>query len=234
MSDPVTLESHGNLAVIRLDDGKANALSHAVIDQLNTALDDAGDADAVVLFGRAGKFSAGFDLSVMKDGIEAAQELTGRGAELCMRLYGHHRPVLAGADGHALAAGALVLLSCDVRIGSADTPAKIGLPEIAIGMTLPHFLVALSEDRLSKRHLSAATLLAQEYNPETAVDAGFLDAIVPQAELESTVLARAEALASTLNGPAFAASRAKVRGATIERVLSNLTTDMSSFQVLDG
>ncbi len=233
MSEPVTLETHGDVAVIRIDDGKANALGHEVIDGINRALDDAEDAGAIVLFGREGKFSAGFDLSVMKDGVEAAQKLTGRGGELCMRLYGHHRPVLVGSDGHALAAGAIVLMSCDVRIGS-DTPGKIGLPEIAIGIALPVFALELARDRLSRRHFTRATMLAASYSPEEAVDAGFLDEIVPAVDLESTVLDRAAALVETLNPIAFENTRRKSRGAMINHVLSTLSDDMATFEVLDN
>ena len=66
-----------------------------------------------------------------------------------MRIYGHPQPVVLGVTGHALAAGALLALSCDVRIGG-DGPAKIGLNETAIGMGLPHYAVELAQARLSR------------------------------------------------------------------------------------
>lgn len=232
MSESVTLESHGDVAVIRLDDGKANALSHDVLDGLNAAVDGAADAKAVVLFGREGKFSAGFDLSVMKEGPEAAQTLTARGAEFCMRLYAHPAPVLAGSDGHALAAGALVLLSCDIRVAS-DTPGKIGLPETTIGMPLPVFATELARDRLSRRHFTKATLLGMTYSPEDAVDAGFLDEIVAKADLESTVIEQANHHGDAVNPAGFAATRVNTRQATIDHVMATLAADMSSFGVAD-
>ena len=231
MGELVTTTITDGVAVIRLDDGKANALGHPAIEGLGAALDEAeADADAVALFGRGGKFSAGFDLTVMKDGDAAAQGLVGAGAELCMRMYGFPRPIVAGADGHALAAGALLLLSCDVRIGS-DTPAKIGLPEVAIGMPLPVFATELARDRLSKRHFTAATALATSYDPEEAVDAGFLDAVVPLADLESTVLERAAELGSGLGRGGFIATRANARGASIEHMRSTLAADLATFTV---
>lgn len=232
MSEPVTLESDGDIAVIRIDDGKANALSHDVLDRLNTAVDDADDAKALVLFGREGKFSAGFDLAVMKAGIEAAHALTRRGAEFCMRLYGHKAPVLAGSDGHALAAGALVLLSCDIRIAS-DSPGKIGLPETTIGMPLPVFATELARDRLSRRHYTRATLLGSTYSPAEAVDVGYVDEIVPLAELESTVIDRATAYADAISPTGFATTRVNARQATIDHVLAGLDADVGEFTV-DG
>lgn len=230
MSNSVTFDISDGIAVIRIDDGKANALGHVVLDALNDALDHTADANAVVLFGREGKFSAGFDLAVMKDGPEAAQELTRKGAELCMRLYGFPKPVLAGSDGHALAAGALVLLSSDVRVAS-DTPGKIGLPETTIGMPLPVFATELARDRLSRRHFTAATLLGSTYGPDDALAVGFLDAIVPAAELEAVVLERAGEIVGSVNPAAFAATRVNTRQATIDYVRSTLAADMDGFSV---
>jgi len=233
MSTPVSLDVTDDIAIIRIDDGKANALGHAALDGINDALDRATDAKAVVVFGRSGKFSAGFDLAVMKDGPAAAQAMVRKGAELCMRLYGFPRPVLAGSDGHALAAGALVLLSCDVRIGS-DTPGKIGLPETTIGMPLPVFGTELARARLSPRDLTAATLLGTLYGPEEARAVGYLDRIVPSAELESTVLEAARLHADALDASAFAETRVNVRQATIDHVMATLDADMGRFHVADG
>jgi enoyl-CoA hydratase len=226
----VSLTHDGAVAVIRIDDGKANALGHATMDAINDALDEAADARAVVLFGREGKFSAGFDLAVMKEGPEAAQAMVKKGAELCMRLYGFPAPVLAGSDGHALAAGALVLLSCDVRVAS-DTPGRIGLPETTIGMPLPVFATELARDRLSRRHFTAATLLGTTYSPEQAVDVGFLDRTVPAAELESTVLELAAAHAEAISPSGFAKTRTNVRQASIDHILATLDEDLLNFTV---
>jgi enoyl-CoA hydratase len=228
--DTVSVEITDDLAVIRIDDGKANALGHATMDAVNAALDDAGDAKAVVLFGREGKFSAGFDLAVMKEGQEAAQAMVKKGAQLCLRLYGFPAPVLAGSDGHALAAGALVLLSCDVRIAT-DTPGRIGLPETTIGMPLPVFGTELARERLSRRHFTAATLLGTTYSPTEAVDVGFLDRVVPAAEMESTVLELARTHADALSPSGFAKTRKNARQAMIDLVNRSLDEDMSAFTV---
>src|ERR671911_1388128 len=177
MSDatgPVSTSIDEGVAVVRFDDGKANVLSYDAVAALDAALDRAqADAASVCIVGRDGKLSAGFDLAVMTAGPDAARHLVAAGGELLMRLYLHPQPVVVAVTGHALAAGALLVLSCDVRIG-ADVPAKIGLNETAIGMSLPLFALALAEDRLDRRHLSRATLGAQGYDPHGAVDAGHL------------------------------------------------------------
>ena len=178
------------VAVVRFDDGKANVLSYDAVAALDAALDRAeADAASVCIVGRDGKLSAGFDLSVMTAGPDAARDLVAAGGELLMRLYLHPQPVVVAVTGHALAAGALLVLSCDVRIG-ADVPAKIGLNETAIGMPLPLFALALAGDRLDRRHLSRATLGAEVYDPHGAVEAGYLDRVVPLGDVVETSVGR--------------------------------------------
>ena len=153
VTGPVTTTIEDGVAVLRFDDGKANVLSFAAIESFSAALDRAeAEAQSVCIVGREGKLCAGFDLSVMSAGMDAAQELVAAGGRLLMRIYQHPQPVAVAVTGHALAAGALLVLSCDVRIG-ADVPAKIGLNETSIGMPLPLFAVALAEDRLVRSAL---------------------------------------------------------------------------------
>jgi len=229
MASPIQTTITDGVAVVRIDDGKANALGHEMIDSLVAALDRAeADADAVALLGRPGRFSAGFDLAVMKQGAETSQRLVGRGAELLMRLYGFPRPVVAGCTGHALAAGALLLLSCDTRIG-VDTDVKIGLPEVGIGMPLPRFGVELARERLTQREFTRATMLATIYSPAQAVEAGFLDELVCSDDLEQRVVTLAGELGAGLNRHGFAVTRENARGATIRSVLEGLAADLESF-----
>ena len=147
----LTYELDGKVAVLSIDDGKANAIGHEMIDDMNTALDKAEhEARSVMIIGRPGRFSAGFDLSVMTGEPRGMQALVKAGADLILRLYMHPQPVIAACTGHALAAGSLLLLASDTRIGIKGD-FKIGLNEVAIGMALPIFAVELARDRLSKR-----------------------------------------------------------------------------------
>ncbi len=73
---PVRYELNDKTAVIRLDDGKANGISPAMIDSLHGMLDQAAkEAPAVLIFGREGRFSGGFDLGVMRSGPENVRSL---------------------------------------------------------------------------------------------------------------------------------------------------------------
>ena len=129
-------------------------------------------------------------------------------------------PLVTAATGHAVALGAFILLTSDYRFGAAGN-FKLGLNETAIGLALPAFGLELAEARLSRRHLTQATLLARLYAPLAAVDVGFLDEVVPGDSLRAAAVAKASELAK-LDAAAFAASKQGQRGAAIARVLSTL------------
>jgi enoyl-CoA hydratase len=215
------------VCVIRLDDGKANVVSYDLIDGIGAALDRSlAEATAVCFIGREGRFSAGFDLSVMTQGADAARGLVGAGGRLFMRIFTHPQPTVAAVTGHALAAGALLALSCDTRIG-ADVPAKIGLNETAIGMGLPWYGIELGGARLSKRHLTRAVVQAEIYDPKGAIDAGYLDRVVAAADLEGEAIDEARRLGQ-LPGSAYGFTKRRQRQEIADRVLAGLDADMET------
>ncbi len=229
-NDPVTYDLDGDVAVITLDDGKANAITHSLLDAVNAGLDRAEDeAKATLIVGREGRFCAGFDLGVMA-GTDpaAAKELLRGGAQLAHRLYLHPQPVVVACTGHALAMGAILLMACDTRFG-AEGPFKIGTNEVAIGMQLPRFAVELARDRLSRRHFQSATQQAVVYDPAGAADAGYLDAVCPADEVVAVALAHASNAAATLDPRAFERTRGYVRGPVAQRVAEGLDADMADF-----
>ncbi|MEO6989313.1 MAG: crotonase/enoyl-CoA hydratase family protein [Aquihabitans sp.] len=222
-----TYELDDGIAVIALDDGKANVFSTAALEVLEGHLDrvEADGARALVLVGRPGRFSAGFDLGEMMGGDEGMRALVVRGARWWMRLYGLGIPTVAACTGHALAGGAITLLSCDVRIG-ADVPSKIGLNEVAIGMTLPKFIVELARDRISTQHLTAV-VTGTVYDPAGAVTVGFLDRVVDEAAVFDEAMAEARMLAERRTS-AYAATKTKLRGALIATLLDGVVADMET------
>jgi enoyl-CoA hydratase len=227
VTDPVHLSIEDGVAVVRLDDGRANAISHQLIEQLHGALDRAqADATAVAIVGREGRFSAGFDLSVMTRGADATRGLVRAGGELLMRVFTHPQPTVAAVTGHALAAGALLCLTCDTRLGAAGTPAKIGLNETAIGMGLPWYGIRLGEARLSVRHRQRAVLQAEIYDMAGAVDAGYLDELV-EGDVGTAAIERARQLGQLPRG-AYAFTKQRLRQAVADEVLAGLDADMDT------
>lgn len=187
MSELVTIEIEQNVATITIANGKANAISHQVVDEMNQALDQAEQAKAVVVItGRIGMLSGGYDLKVMKDSMSAAMALVEKGSTLSRRLLSFPFPVLLACSGHAVAKGAFLLLSADYRIG-IDGDFKIGLNEVAIGMSMHHAGVELARGRLAPVFFNRSVILAEMVSPKEAVTAGFLDKVVSEEEFYPTV-----------------------------------------------
>lgn len=232
-TEVITYTLEGSTAVLRMDDGKANALSEVMITRLLEALSRAEqEASAVVLTGRVDRFCAGFDLKVMSAGPEGVRKLFLRGSGLLLKLSGLPMPLVLGCTGHALAGGAALLLTGDVRIGAIG-PYRIGLNETTIGMPLPVLAVELARARLAPTELSRATLAAQIYTPEDAVKAGYLDEVRPAAEVLPRALEEAEKLGA-LSRQAYAATKQRLRGATHAHIEATLESDMDQLLAMFG
>lgn len=224
MSNSVNYERQDAVGVIRVDDGKANALSPSLIEGINSAIDqaEADNVAAIVLIGREGKFCAGFDLSVMGASRDQALALLNAGGLLALRLFEMPRSVVIGATGHAMAMGALLLLSADERIG-ADGPYKIGLNEVQIGMAMPAMGVQLAKERLQTKYLTRAVINAELFTPEEAVEVGYLDRIVEPENVATVAISMATHLAESLDAVSRAETKLRMRAdraAAIRRVLS--------------
>jgi enoyl-CoA hydratase len=230
-SGALEIDRRDAVTVLHIDDGKVNALTFELIAALIQAV-EAADADdsvgALVIHGREGRFSAGFDLGVMMGGdIADAIRLVSDGGDLVRTLYGCGIPVVAACTGHALAAGALVLLGCDVRIG-ADVAAKVGLNEVAIKMVLPDWAMTIAAARLSKRHVQRAVVNARITAPADAVDVGFLDEVVESDALLETAVARAAELAATLDPAAYRNTVRKFRGPVLDTMATQIAADRAA------
>lgn len=228
MKPVVQLEKDRHLALAIVDDGKVNAVSHALIDQMNAALDTIerdDSARALVISGRDGVFSAGFDLRVMRGEPAGRAALLRAGAELALRLYEWPRPVVMACTGHAIAMGAILLHAADWRTG-AHGDFRITMNEVSIGMTMPHFAAELARDRLSARYYTRAVVGAELFSPATAVDAGYLDEAVDALSVLDFACVQADRLAQ-LDPLAFAATRRRTRQDTIDRIRSRLAADLA-------
>lgn len=191
MTELVDYKLNDGVATITLTNGKANALSHEVFTALNAALDQAEqDKAVVILTGQPGIFSGGYDLKEMQKGPEQASALVTIGSKLTRRLSAFPLPVIGACSGHAIAKGAFILLSVDYRVGVQGS-FKLGLNEVAIGMTMHHTGIEIARHRLSPAHFYRSVVNAEIFDPEGAVAAGFLDETVPA----ETLLERANELA---------------------------------------
>lgn len=224
---PVRFRLEEEVAVIELDDGKANALTMEMMDAIDKGLDRAeAEARAVVLVGRDGRFSAGFDLKVMQRGPDAVMELVDRGNQLLLRIYAHPQPTVAACTGHAVAGGAMLLLTCDTRVGAAGD-FKIGLNETAIDLPLPLLGRELARDRLAPNRLVEATVQATLYDPGTAARVGYLDEVMSPADVVPEAILHAKRL-TKLSARAYAVTKRELRLDTIAKIRANAEQDLRS------
>ena len=207
MSALTSYDLADGIATITLDDGKANALSEAMITSIGEHLDRAeADGAVAVLTGREQKFSAGFDLRTEADGWPA---MLAAGARLAELLLTFPRPTVVACNGHAIAMGGFVLLSCDVRVG-AQGAFRIGLNEVAIGLTLPWFGIEIARHRLARPYFDRCTVTGALLGPEEAQAAGFLDRVVAPEEVLAAAHATAREL-TQIDANAHTATKLRVR-----------------------
>lgn len=198
----------GDVGVVTLDDGKANALSFELIAGLSEALTKQADVSkAVVVAGRSGLFCAGLDLNVVQGGDhDRFLELLEGGRQLDRLLLSLPVPTVAACTGHALAGGALLLLCSDYRIGLRGDY-RIGFHEMSLGIPMPPFGTRVAQLRLNRTRYLRSLVLAETTGPDEAVEVGFLDEVVPAgADVIAAAIAKAESL-TPLAGPAFATGR---------------------------
>ena len=227
MNEFVTYTSEEKYAIITINNGKANAISHEVIFGLNSGLDKAEEDDKIVILtGTSGVFSGGFDLKVMTKSAESAKELVTKGSRLSLRMLSFPKPIIIACNGHAIAKGAFLLLSADYRIG-VEGDYKIGLNEVMIGMTMHNAGIAIAKARLSEVYLNRSVNNAEIYNSKDAVKAGFLDVIVPEDHLLPTAIKVAE-MFTKLNKKAHAATKLKVRKLHLEALGNAIEQDLKA------
>lgn len=227
MTTLVNLHIADNVATLTLNNGKVNAISHQVLDEMEQALNVAEEHNAVVVItGQPGMLSAGYDLNVMRESMTKAMELVEKGSKLARRLLAFPYPVMVACSGHAVAKGAFLLLAADYRLG-VEGPFKIGLNEVAIGMTMHHAGVELARGRLAPVFFNRAVILAEMVSPQEAVTAGFLDKVVSQEDFLQVTAMVAQAL-SKLDMKAHHQTKLKARAELLAVLDESILKDQNS------
>jgi len=222
MTELATLESNGDVSIITLDDGKVNVFSPDMIEQLNIILDKVPeDKGAILIQGKEGMFSAGFDLKVMQGGdTEAMSKMAAGGFKLLARVYSFPRPVVVACSGHAIALGAFLLCCADYRVG-AKGEYIVQANEVRNNMSIPTPILEISKSRISKAHWYRAILNAEAYNIEDSIEAGYLDEVVEATNLSNRAMEVANDLA-TLDHPHYKMTKELDQKATLDKVLSSI------------
>jgi enoyl-CoA hydratase len=224
METLVGYELTDGVATVTLDDGKVNVLSLPMQAAINAALDRAeADGAIVVLAGRTGVFSAGFDLNTLGAGGADGIAMAHGGFALAARLLVFPNPVVAACTGHAVAMGLFLVLSCDYRVG-ADGPFKLTANEVAIGLSLPESAIAILRHRVAPAVLNRAAVLAEVFGPGNAVEAGILDEVVAPEDAVATAQKHARSLLA-LDRHAHAVTKQRLRQSTVDAINDELAGD---------
>lgn len=232
MTELVTYSINDGIATITMDDGKSNVASPDFLDQLNAALDAAEKANAIVILtGRAEVFCAGFDLRVLRTGVNNAFKMLMGGFWLVHRMMSYPRPVIIACNGHAIALGVFILLTGDYRVG-AEGDYKLVANEVQNGLTMPHCALALCQHRVNPSHLSRAMLLSEVFTPQAAIEAGFLDLTVSHEQVMPTAQKLAEKY-SQLDDTAHRESKLRMRRGFLRLLKRAIKADRRGF-VLQG
>jgi enoyl-CoA hydratase len=230
MRELVAYERHDTVTTLIMDDGAMNLLSVTMLESLNAALDRAeADGTVVLLAGREGVFSAGFDLAVFKRAKDEQFRMMRAGARITERLLAFPAPVVIACAGHAIAMGAFLLLSADIRLGVLEGPFKISVNEVAIGLTVPRFATEVCRQRLTPAHFNRAVITAASYDPQTAQEAGFLDVLVPQMDLMGTARSTAAELAK-LDRQSHIATKLRAREGALSALRTAIEIDVQDWQ----
>jgi enoyl-CoA hydratase len=228
----VQRDDRGNVAVLTMNHGRANALDV----ELSMAFDEAlrevesSSAKAVVLTGRGNIFSAGADLFRVVDASPADVErfLAALGNALG-RIFTFPRPVVAAINGHAIAGGCIIACACDYRLAS-EGPASIGVPELRVGVPFPAMALEILRAVVPPQHVQDLVYTGRLCTPDEARRVGLVDHVVPPEAL----LERAVGLAADFTAcPAasFAATKQMLREPAMERVAR--ATETSRRHVVD-
>ncbi|GAA0476079.1 crotonase/enoyl-CoA hydratase family protein [Parasphingorhabdus litoris] len=220
----ITVRIDEDIAHLAMDDGKANAINPDWMADFVAKFDEAeSGAKAIILSGREGVFSGGFDLKwLAAEGAARSGELLDQASRMLIKIYGSRVPVIAACNGHAIAMGAFLLLACDTRIG-AKGAFRYGANETINNMNLPVFAVELPKARLDGRKLTQALIQSQLYEPAEALDVGYIDILVDAEQVMETAKAQAELL-SKLAGRAYGANKLAVRKPTLDRIEAAIGT----------
>ena len=209
MTDPLaTLTQKDDISIITLDDGKANVFSEEMTQAIDNCLDQVPiDRGSLIITGRPGMFSAGFDLKVIGSGdASKIKKMSLNGFKLLSRIFSFPRPIVAACSGHGIALGTFLLCCCDYRLG-VKGEFLLGANEMRTNMVIPTPILELIKFRIAPSHKYRSVLGAEMYPLEKAIDAGLMDEVVDSDKLMEIAIEKAKDLA-TMGHPSYTLTKA--------------------------
>jgi len=217
---------HGEVTILRMAHGKANAMSLEFCAALTGRIDEfrGSSARALVLIGTGKIFSAGVDLLRLSDGGApyARQFLPALNA-MFTAVFSCHKPIVAAINGHAVAGGCVLASAADRRLMARDS-GRIGVTELLVGVPFPPIAMEIMRHVVASHRFELAIFSGATYPPDDAATRGLVDEVVNEQELLDRAITAAQALAA-LSPPAFALTKRQTRAAALDRVQQSADVD---------
>ena len=212
----VRSEVRDGVAILTLDRPRANAINPQLVADLRRAVADASDAPAILLTSSQKLFSAGWDLRLVR--AYAREEMAGflRDFNALMReMFVYDGPLVAALPGHAIAGGMILASAADERF-AAEGEGQFGLSEVALGVPIPRPVYEIFRHVLGDWEAERLAAAGDNVSADRALEMGFLDRIVPAADLLDVAFGRARELAGRSRA-AYAEIKRRARAETLER-----------------
>ncbi len=214
----IELTHQDGVAVLRMADGKANAMSLESCELLTARFEelDAASARAIIITGQGRIFSAGVDLVRLLDGgVPYIRKFLPALCNMLAAVFSCRKPVVAALNGHAIAGGCVLACAADRRL-MAQEAGRVGVTELLVGVPFPPIALEIMRCATAPEYFSDVLFSAATYAPADAIKRGLIDEIVDPGVLLEQALARANALAA-LPPAAFAVTKRQIRQAALER-----------------
>jgi enoyl-CoA hydratase len=216
----INCEIDNRIAVIKMDDGKANAMDNVFFEEFGESLDrvETDDAKVLIFAGRPGFFSGGLDLKLVSTlQPKDLSKFTETFALTILRVFSFPIPTIAACTGHAIAGGAMLCFACDRRF-IIDGNYKIQVNEVLIGIPLPSFMLLIGSSAIPQQWQNEALLHGKAYNPAELVARNIFDAVVEEGD-DVVAYAKSEAeKLLALKLPAYATTKKRIRSSRVEEV----------------
>jgi len=206
----ILLQTEERISIITINRPESlNALNAKTIQEISTALDQLNSdpvSRAIIITGSGEKsFVAGADIKEFSDfGQERAEELARNGQNsLFNKIEALSKPVIAAVNGFALGGGLELAMACHIRYASEN--AKLGLPEVTLGL-IPGYGGTQRLPKLVGKGLANEIIFSAKMIPsQRAKEIGLVNEVFPIEEL----LIRTKELAKTIaNNSPMAISKA--------------------------
>lgn len=187
-------EERGEVAIIRLQHGKVNALDLELLLSMTRAMRAVDQDRAVVITGSGSAFSAGVDLKrIVTGGPSYVREFLPALLDSFMAVFDHPAPVVAAVNGHAIAGGCVIAAACDVRLMSKG---KIGLAELSVGVPFPPVPMEIMRHAIGSA-VSHLVLTAALLDPAQAQSIGLVQDVCEAEILLDSAVDQARQMART-------------------------------------